>query len=248
MVAGRALLHDVAALLDRVFLGHPTAQLFAVMIFGPLVMNMVQVAPPPRLRLLCPLYTLPVTSDHRRPSADHGTTLQTMIPALHVQATRVPLCHECSCGRERRSYAVGPQPAIPAAFRQALPCLGRPPGGSSTRPSRPVGQLHAARLPCPSRRAADRAAGDLAWAQAWVQDAVLKLKRGMGGGMLPPGAAQILSDGEGGSLLPPSALRSDGLHARADAAAAAGPAPSSAAPPCPSHPLHILWALARMHS
>lgn len=36
-------LHHVAALLDRLFAGRPTAELFAVMIFGPLLMNMVQV-------------------------------------------------------------------------------------------------------------------------------------------------------------------------------------------------------------
>ena len=47
VVVARSVLHHVAALLDHVFAGRPTAELFAVMIFGPLLMNMVQVGSPP---------------------------------------------------------------------------------------------------------------------------------------------------------------------------------------------------------
>lgn len=68
-------------------------------------------------------------------------------------------------------------------------------------------------------------------AQAWVQDAVLKLKRGMGGGTLPPDAAQLLVDGDTGPLLPHSAMRSDGLHARVDTATGAAGTPLPHSPP-----------------
>mmetsp|Transcript_18975 Transcript_18975/g.57310 ORF Transcript_18975/g.57310 Transcript_18975/m.57310 type:complete len:324 (-) Transcript_18975:5-976(-) len=112
VVVAKGPLHHVAALLDRLFAGRPTAELFAVMIFGPLLMNMVQ---------------------------------------------------------------------------------------------------------------------------AWVQDAVLKLKRGMGGGTLPPDAAQLLVDGDTGPLLPHSAMRSDGLHARVDTATGAAGGHSSPAAKMATH-------------
>ena len=43
VLSSHALLTGVAHLGDRMFLGHPTAQLFSVMIMCPLLMNMLQV-------------------------------------------------------------------------------------------------------------------------------------------------------------------------------------------------------------
>jgi hypothetical protein len=43
VVGARRLLVGVARLLDDAFAGHPTAELFSVMLAGPLAMNLIQV-------------------------------------------------------------------------------------------------------------------------------------------------------------------------------------------------------------
>ena len=45
VILGRGLLIHVAALLDNLFSGHPTALLYFVMVMCPLCMNLVQVCP-----------------------------------------------------------------------------------------------------------------------------------------------------------------------------------------------------------
>ena len=53
VVSAQALLTGVARLLDRQFQGHPTLELFTVMIMCPLLMNMLQVCTGSCRRWLC---------------------------------------------------------------------------------------------------------------------------------------------------------------------------------------------------